>query len=267
MVDKRRCRIPIPLLAVFLGVSCIGQAPIVAHATTIAGIRTPAQVVIAADSLGTARGYRIESTQLVCKIFTVKDAAFAIAGLVKDLAWNFDAENLTAGSLRRHNRLTETADDLAERMTAVIGSYLERLKKGNPYLYGKMLEEQDGTITSILLTAYERDQPVAIGMSFRASEETGGRVRITATRVACPGDCPDGVMYFILGERRTIDRYIAEHGRDRLLPASSGAPFLVQLAIDGGSKFVGPPIDVIVIDRQGVSWPARKEGCGGAPSP
>lgn len=86
------CRIQIPLLTIFLGVSCIGQALPVAHATTIAGIRRPAQVVIAADSLGTARGYRIESTPPVCKIFTVKDTAFAIAGLVKDPAWNFDAE-------------------------------------------------------------------------------------------------------------------------------------------------------------------------------
>ena len=56
MVDKRRRRIPIPLLTVFLGVSCIGLAPPVAHATTIVGIRTPAQVVIAADSMGTSRG-------------------------------------------------------------------------------------------------------------------------------------------------------------------------------------------------------------------
>jgi hypothetical protein len=267
MVGNRRCRIPIPLLTVFLGLSWFGRAPPVAHATTIAGIRTPEQVVIAADSLGTARGYRIESTRPVCKIFRVKDAAFAIAGLVKDLAWKFDAENATADSLRRQTRLTETANDLADRLTDMLGSYLERLKTGNPYLYRKLLEEQEGTITSILLAAYEGDQPVAIGMSFHASEDTGGRIRITPTQVACPGDCPDGVMHFFLGERRPIERYIAEHGKDRLLPATSGAPFLVRLVIDGGSKLVGPPVDVIVIDGQGVSWPARKEGCGGAPSP
>jgi Proteasome subunit len=267
MVRKRRCSIPIPLLLVFLEVSCIGLALPVAHATTIVGIRTPAQVVIAADSMGTSRGYRIETTQTVCKIFTVKDTAFAIGGFVKDPIWNFDAENLTAESLRRQNRLTETANDLTERLTGMLGSYLERLKPGNPFLYAKLLEGEDGTITSILLTAYEGDQPVAIGMGFRASEEPGGRVRITATRVTCPGDCTNGVMYFFLGERRPIDRYIAEHGKDPLLPASSGAPFMVQLVIDGGSKRVGPPIDVVVIDRQGVSWPARKEGCGGAPVP
>jgi hypothetical protein len=267
MVGKRRYCIRISFLVVFLAASCIGLAPRVGHATTIVGIRTPAQVVIAADSMGTSRGYRIETTQSVCKIFTVNDAAFAIAGFVKDPAWNFDAENLTAGSLRRQNGLSETADDITKRLTDTLGSYLERLKPGNPFLYSKLLEGEDGSITSILLAAYQGDQPVAIGIAFRASEEPGGRVRITAERVTCPGDCPNGVMYFFLGERRPIDRYIAEQGRDRLLPAISGAPFMVQLVIDGGSKSVGPPIDVVVIDRGGVSWPARKKGCGGEPAP
>ena len=267
MVDTRRSRVPFRLLTVFLGAMCIVHALPVAHATTIVGIRTPEQMVIAADSLGTARGYRIESTRPVCKIFTVNGTAFAIAGFVKDPAWDFDAEKLIAESVRRQNRLTDAANDLAGRMTEALGSYLERLKKGNPSLHGKLLEEQDGTITSILLSAYEGDRPVAIGLSFRASEVPSGRVKITATRAACPGDCPDGVMYFLLGERRPIERYMAEHGKDRLSPASSGAPFLVQWVIDGGSKHVGPPIDVIVMDRRGVSWPSRKEGCGGAPSP
>ena len=267
MVGKRRCGIRIPFLPVSLAASFIGLGLPFAHATTVVGIRTPEQVVIAADSMGTSRGYRIETTQPVCKIFTVRDAAFAIAGLVKDPAWNFDAENLTAGSLRRQNRLSETANDITKRLTEMLGSYLERLKPGNPFLYSRLLEGEGGDITSILLTAYEGDQPVAIGIGFRATEEPGGRVGITATRVACPGDCPTGVMYFFLGERRPIDRYIAEQGRDRLLPAYSGAPFLVQLAIDGEPKRVGPPIDVVAIDRQGVSWPARKKGCGGEPPP
>ena len=267
MADKRRCRIRISLLLLFLGISGSGLSPPSAHATIIVGIRTPTQAIIAADSMGTARGYRIESTRPVCKIFTVKDTAFAIAGLVKNSTLDFDAERLTAQCLRRQDRLTEAANDLTERLTGMLGSYLERLKTGNPSLYSKLLEEENGTITSILLAAYEGDRPVAIGMAFRATEDPGGRVRIASTRVTCPGDCPNGVMYFLFGERRPIDRYIAEHGKDRLVPDRSGASFLVQVAIDGGSKRVGPPIDVIVVDRQGVSWPARKEGCGGEPAP
>jgi hypothetical protein len=267
MAGKRRWRVRIHILIISLGAFCIGSVPSVANATTIAGIRTPDQVVIAADSLGTERGYRIESTRPACKIFKVNDAAFAVSGLVRDPAWNFDAENLAAGSLRRQNLLPEIANDLTERMTDMLGSYLGRLKAGNPVLYAKVLEEENGIITSVLLGAFEGGRPIAVGMEFRASEEPGGRVRINATRVTCPGDCPNGVMYFILGERRPIDRFIAEHGTDRFLPASSGAPFMVQLVIDAGAKRVGPPVDVLVIDRQGVYWPARKEGCGGAPAP
>ena len=267
MVGRHRWGIQISPFLGFLVPLWIGLPLPAAHATTIVGIRTPTQMVISADSMGTARGYRIESTQPVCKIFTVKDAAFAIAGLVKNPTWNFDAEKLTAESLRRQIHLTESANDLTERLAGMLGTYLGRLRSGNPVLYSKLLEEDDGNITSILLAAYEGDQPVAIGIGFRASEEPGGLVRITATRVTCPGDCPNGVMYFFLGERRPIDRYIAENGKDRLLPASSGAPFLVQLVIDTGSKRVAPPIDVVVIDSQGVSWPARKEGCGGEAAP
>lgn len=259
--------VPVTLLAVLLGVSCISLALPAAHATTIVGIRTPSQMVIAADSMGTSQGSRIETSRQVCKIFTVKDAVFAIGGLVQGLPSGFDAEKLTAESLRRHNRLSETANDLTARMTGILGSYLENLKQGNPSLYAKSLEGEGGNITSILLAAYEGDQPVAIGLGFRASEKPGGLVRITSTRVTCPGDCPTGVMYFFLGEREPIERYLAGHGEDRLFPAISGAPFMVQLVIDGGSKRVGPPIDVVVIDSRGVSWPARKEGCGGSPDP
>jgi hypothetical protein len=267
MAGKRRRDFPITCWMVFLGVSSIGPAPPVAQATTIVGIRTPAQVVIAADSMGISRGGRIETARPVCKIFTVGNAAFAIGGVAKDLPWNFDAERLTAECLRGGNRLADSANDLTDRLKGMLGSYLERLKVANPSLYAKTLGTDGGNITSILLAAYEGDQPVAIGIAFRASEEPGGPVRIAATRVTCPGDCPGGVMYFLLGERLPIERHIAEHGEDRLFPPDSGAPFMVQLAIEGGSKRVGPPIDVVVLDRQGVTWTARKEGCGGAPSP
>jgi len=267
MADRSRCRRRVFAALLFLGASCVGLSPSNARASSIVGIRTPEEVVIAADSLRTTRGYRIETTGPVCKIFTVKETAFAVAGLARDPAWEFDAENLAAESLRRRNRLAEAANDLSARLTDALGSYLERLKAGNPILYSKLLREENGSVTSILLTAYEGGEPVAIGMDFRAAEEPGGRARIAATRVACPGDCANGVMYFLLGEHLPIDRYIAEHGKDRLSPARSGAPFLVRLVIDAGSKGVGPPVDVVVIDRRGVSWPARKEGCGGGPAP
>jgi len=69
-----------------------------------------------------------------------------------------------------------------------------------------------------------------------------------------------------LGEHRAIDRHVAEHGVDDRMPAAAAAPFLVQLVIDAGSKAVGPPVDVLVIDGQGMSWPSRKAGCGDAPA-
>jgi hypothetical protein len=267
MSGNRRPAILNLAFAVFLGASCMPPVLPAAHATTIAGIRTPEQVAIAADSMGTARANRIETNQPACKIFSVNDTGFAVSGLTKAEPGDFDAVKLIAGILGRRNTLSESADDIADRLTSTLVSCLGQLKQANPSLYAKSLEGENGDITSILLAAHEGGRPVAIGMAFRGSEDPGGQIRIAANRVACPGDCPNGVMFFLLGERVPIDRYIAEHGKDRLLPAESGAPLLVRLVIDAGSKRVGPPVDVLVVDRHGVSWTARKEGCGGAPGP
>jgi hypothetical protein len=254
-----------PAFVLFLCASCLPPAVPFAQATTIAGIRTPEKVVMAADSLGTASAYRIESKETVCKIFSVNNAAFAVSGITKGQPGDFDAAESIAGILGKRKTLSESADEIADRLTSMLVSYLEQLKRTNPFLYPKSFEGESGEITSVLLAAYEDDRPVAIGMAFRASEDPGGRIRITVNRVECPGDCPKGLMFFYLGERGPIERYIAENGRDRLLPAESGAPFLVQLVIDSGSKRVGPPVDVLVVDRHGASWITRKEGCGLAP--
>lgn len=71
-----------------------------AHSTTIVGIRTPKLLVIAGDSVGTFRGTgRPENTRLVCKVFCIQGAGFAISGLNKDPARGFDAEAIVAKAL------------------------------------------------------------------------------------------------------------------------------------------------------------------------
>lgn len=251
--------------AVLFGTSSAVLSLPAAHATTIVGIRTLDQVVIAADSLGTARGNRIETNQPACKVFSVNGKGFAVSGLTRVQPGDFDAVTAVAGILRQRSSLEEAVDDVEERVKNMLVSHLRQLRQVNPSLFAKSLDGDGGSITSILLAAHEGGRPVAVGLAFRGSAGPDGTIRIAADRVACPGDCPNGVMYFILGERGPIDRYIAEHGKDRLLPAESGAPFLVQIVIDAGSRRVGPPVDVLVIDSHGVSWPARKEGCGDAP--
>jgi 20S proteasome alpha/beta subunit len=67
--------------------------------TCIVGIRTPKIVVIAADSMGTFKGYDPETVRPVCKIFRVREAGFAIAGLTKDPVRGFDLERIVAEAL------------------------------------------------------------------------------------------------------------------------------------------------------------------------
>lgn len=234
--------------------------------TIIIAIRTPAEIVVAADSMGTFFRKGPELTKPVCKIFTVADAAFAVSGLTKNTARGFDAETLVARVLARRHSISEAADQVEADLRTRITHELEQQKQNEPDVFAKSMGGEDGYVTSVLIAALEGDILVAVGIGFKAATGTSRGITVSSSRLACPGDCPAGVFMFYLGDRRPIDRYFREHGSDFAMSPAAAAPFFVQLVIEAGSPGVGPPIDVLVISKQGVSWPALKKSCGGPPS-
>jgi hypothetical protein len=258
---RRTLRSLVIACAVFtLGISTAG-------ATTIVGIRTPDEIVIAADSMGTFRGGGgPDSTKPVCKVFTVQDVGFAISGLTKGPIHGLNAEILVADAISRRQSISQVADAIENELSRVIRHELERQKQDELDLFSKSVAGEDGYVTSVLLGVLEGGVPVAVGIGFKASQGAAGRVTVGTSRLMCPGDCPSGVFTFFLGERGPIDNYTKSHGKNMSMPPAPGARFLVQVVIDAGVPTVSAPIDVLTISKQGVSWSAVKNGCGGAPS-
>lgn len=234
--------------------------------TTIVAIRTPVEIAIAADSMGIFLGKGPESTKPVCKIFTVVDAAFAVSGLTKNPARGFDAETLVARVLARRRSILEAVDQIEAELRTGIGHELGQQKQHEPDLFAKSIGGEGGYVTSVLIATLEGDTLVAVGIGFKAATSTSGAITVSPSRLACPGDCPSGVFTFYLGERRPIDRYIREHGHGFAMSPAAASPFFVRLVIEAGLPGVGPPIDVLVISKQGISWPSVKRPCGGPPS-
>ena len=77
----------------------------------------------------------------------------------------------------------------------------------------------------------------------------------------CPGDCPNGVYSFFLGERSAIDRYVVDHGRALRMSPEDGAQFLVKLEIDAGAPGVGGPVDAVRVSSSGAEWLSVKPEC------
>lgn len=83
---------------------------------------------------------------------------------------------------------------------------------------------------------------------------TPGKIVIQPTQLACPGDCPNGNLTFFLGQHKAIDKYIAEKGRQFAMSPEEAVKFMVQLEIGAKTPSVGPPIEVVGVDRNGIRW-------------
>ena len=231
--------------------------------TCIVGIRTPQIAVIAADSKGTFKGNNPESVRSVCKIFRVSEAGFAIAGLIKDPESGFDLEKIVAETLWQRASISMATVQLRERLVSLLTLELKHLKDKKPALFKESMK--DDYVCSLLIAAWEKEQPVMNGLGFKASEDDRGQMQIDTSLLCCPGNCPEGVYTFFLGARNGIDHYVANHGMNIGMSPEDGAPFLVGLEIKAGTEGVGLPIDVLAITGVGVKWLARKDECGDHP--
>lgn len=252
------------ILSIVVGVIALSMP--FADATIIVGIRTPEEVVIAADSVGTFGGRYPEMTKPVCKIFIVRGVGFAVGGLARSPRGGLDADAVVARALSERQSLFQAVTVIEAELGLHISQELERQKREEPKLFSETAEGEDGRVTSVLLGAFEGNVPVAVCVSFKASQDPAGKISVSTSRLTCPGDCPSGVLTFYLGNWRPIERYTSEHDQHLKMPPAAAARFLVQLVIDARVPGVGPPIDVLVISKSGMSWQALKEGCGGVPS-
>jgi len=234
--------------------------PSVCHGTTILAVRTAELFTIAADGKGTFRaGGKLTSRRSVRKIFQQGGVLYAISGLTKDPSRGFDPAATIAAHLVVPQDLRKTANDVELLLSNAIEAELAKLRVEEPALFKEAVEGEDRG-TSILLARWENGEPAAIGIHFVAELDVQGKLTIQTRRLACPGDCPNGTFTWFLGHRKAIDKYVAEQGKHLQMSPEDGVRFFVQLEIDAGTPGVGPPIDVVRLDRHGITWLSGPSG-------
>jgi hypothetical protein len=244
----------IGVMATFLPSACLP--------TTIVAIRTPETLAIAADTAGTFKGGgKPNNERPVSKIFQNGSTLFAVAGLSKDSSRGYDPAKIIDDCLKNSQSVKSAVTNVERILSKALSEMLSRLQIDEPTLF-RDATEGDTAGTTILLAAFENGQPVAIGVRFVGKLDGAGKIIIVITRFACPGDCPDGEYTFFLGQRKAIERYVAKHGKDFAMSPEEGARFMVQLEIDAKTPGVGPPIDIVRLNKNGIRWiseQARKE--------
>jgi Proteasome subunit len=150
--------------------------------TTIVVIRTPQEVVIAADSFGTIQGDGLSpSTESVCKIYQVnRELFFAVSGLVRDPQSGFSIPKVVGSAAAEGGSVS---DILARTESAVIAAVLRELpevKKRDPAGYEKLIKAK-GAVT-VMLAGIEKGVPLATSFSLGLERPADGPVETSITR-------------------------------------------------------------------------------------
>jgi hypothetical protein len=243
-------------------------------ATAIALIRTPDEIVAAADSKQTIDvllpGF--VSSRDVCKIHKIRDHFyFAVAGyrgVVDSLTGKaadtphggiFTVEQAVLRSRKADLSIRENVDVFERSVAAFLEKNLGERQRGNPEHFKRnfsILSKSD-----VVFFGLEHEVMVVHHLQFRAQDDP--QITITATRWICPGDCQDPALVpFFLGERDPMQtKYWTEtrFNRDDGLPKKAEA--LVDAAIATNPKGVGGPIDILRITRKESSWIRVKPEC------
>jgi hypothetical protein len=233
----------------------------VARATTIVVVRTPVDVSIAADSLGTFSNHVGTVTEgPVCKIYQSGATFLGVAGIDNDPTTKFSVAESALPARRDGWPLSRQMDAAEIALIKALRSEAAYLKAHDPVNFGKLTARDIGGV-QIIFVGLEGGVPSAVGEQLTVSDVGSTISVIRASRQQCPGsDCPNGVYTFELGSHAAIDRYLSLQGT-RSFSGSELAKTLVQLEIDARTPGVGGPIDLLRINAKGPEWIQQKAGC------
>lgn len=231
-----------------------------AGGTTIVVIRTPDEVVIAADSAGTIRGDGLSATtESVCKVYELDSRFyFAVSGLVNDPQSGFNIPEIVAAADRDGGSLAARLARMEREVTDAVLRELPQLRKRDPKGYEEIVTSK-GAVT-VMLAGIDGGSPVATSFSLGLTRSANGMMETSITRDSCPGNCPSGVRAFWFGEGGAIER-LCDGGAMPKLGMPELARYLVQAEIDARAPNVAGPIDVLRVLSQGPQWVQRKQSC------
>jgi hypothetical protein len=237
-----------------------------AYATTIVVARTASEIVIGADSKVTDT-YGNDLNRRACKILQVGSLFIAFEGLEIDRQTGFSVPEiaLMAFQLRPSAPATEKASILTGFLVSRLFDELPQLKKRAPETYTKKIE--GGQIfLRIIVGGFERGRPLIFVRNFRAIQLSPQQIGVSVIPDDCLADCHADVVTRFLGETAAIDGLPEETPGFWQQGLINGVRRLVETEIAARSEYVGPPIDILRIDKNGAQWIQKKPECAQTPN-
>lgn len=233
--------------------------------TAILAIRTPNEIVVAADSL---RKFIDGRTELVCKIVQVGKVFFASSGLA--LSDGFDIQAIVTQAISERETIAARLVRLEELIEQPLREIYEHSRQDDNEAHKKVRELIQRHAVEVAIFGVEEISPVlsvrkfsprdlSVGSEVRVCGEDNVGVGSEEPSYVALGYCKATMTARDLGIMRTTP------GLEKDLAAF--AQYVVQWEIDkqkgfsDAERFVGGPVDVLWLDEAGGRWIERKETC------
>jgi hypothetical protein len=229
--------------------------------TTIIAARNATEVVLAADSKGTALEDATKTIE-ICKIFTCGSLLVGIAG-IRQAAINGISINIPE-ILRqvcgKANRTEEKVLMLEQTILPPLTDLVREIKRTDSKYYENLVRIR--AAVSVVLIGFENEIPVLISSEFRVPEDISSPASVSISRSYFLHPLSRGkVDYIFAGHHEGISEFTKKRNKFWLAGLPEAAKFLVTYMIADRPDVVGFPIDIVSITKNGVRWVQRKQQC------
>lgn len=236
-----------------------------AVATTVAVIRTPREIFVAADSA--VEGRREAN---FCKIGQIGTTSFAVEGMAEinvvtdgksDSAKTFHVRPLAKRAAKRPGTIAEKALSFERDARTAFQRVVAQNKTDAPEEYKRYLSSRRQALQVIFFGNDPGNVPAFALIIFGVKDNAHGVPTITVEKDFCPGkDCyePDDIR--LLGESKKA----IELTKQPEFPGSDlaeAAGRLVEAEIQDRPELVKPPVDVLELSVLGPNWVSAKPQC------
>jgi hypothetical protein len=233
-----------------------------AFATSIIAVRVNEQVVVGADSkrtVGRDPQNAIPIKEPVCKIGKGDGFFFATAGLVS--GGGFDVGSSIAKASEIQGTIEQKIETVLQTIKEPLTEILDRYRQTDPLDYSRTFAT--APVLQILFFGMEKGSTfITASEFFIPTPSPLVPVQIVIRYGKCPGDaCLTGEQLFMSGERDAIKTFLSEKpGYWRVNPVETVRE-LIELQIADIPNLVGPPIDILYVDKNGAQWIQKKDQC------
>jgi len=253
-------RVTKPIQLAVLVVSVL--TPMIADTTSVVLIRSPNQLVLAADSLRTFEPVESGKERVfnACKIHVANNFAFSADGTTIASKFSLDAVRTTSEILAEGGTLDAKAHRIATKLKGpLLRTLVWSRSNMDPTRYAKNVLPMPANL-SIVIAGVESGLLQFATIDFeRRDDSKGTPVTINAVVDSCAKEScnNDGIQYRMFGFMNAAKARVDADKHFFTKDLVSDASRLIEIEIKDAPDAVGPPISIISIDVMGLHWLAN----------